>query len=336
MIRLSVIIPVHNTKKYLEQAIESVLQQTFSEYELILVDDGSTDGSELIVDHYASNDTRIRILHQSQSGVAIARNNGIDVACGEYLVFLDSDDYFSNTYAFAILAQKAASSQADVIFYGYTDLDMNTGKCRSGQREFDVGTFDKEKSEWLNYIYDAGLFPTACWQMAVRREFVLLNQIRFPKHIVCEDIDWGVSILFKADTYSFVDESLMTYRRNRNGSLMYRRGLKHLQGCMYAVRRWMDIPQEMRYLGLTNFVAHMYGYIFSYYTVIPKTERIETEAEFKGLDNVLIESNKWNHHLIFYTERLLGVTFTSWTIRIIYKLFYAPGSLFGYLRKKLQ
>lgn len=336
MAKLSIIIPVHNTCEYLEQCIGSVLNQTFSDFELILVDDGSTDGSERFVEQFAERDIRIRTLHQSQSGVSVARNKGIEIALGEYLVFLDSDDYFSNPDALSLLAQHSILCHADVIFYGYTDEDMITGKCRSSQRGFDARAFHKEKTELLNYIYDAGLFPTACWQMAVRREFVLSNQIRFPEHIVCEDIDWGITILYKADTYTFVDESLMTYRRNRNGSLMHRRGLKHLQGCMYAVRRWLDVPKEERYLGLTNFVAHMYGYIFSYYTVIPRSERLKVEAEFKRLDYVLTESNKWNHHLIYYAERLLGITFTSWMIRIIYKLFYAPGSLLGYLRKKLQ
>lgn len=333
---ISVIIPIHNTREYLGQAIESVLTQTFGDFELILVDDGSTDGSEAIADIYAAKDDRVRVLHKQQSGVAIARNTGIEHAEGEYLVFLDSDDYFDNPDALGRVSHKAAEGHPDVIFYGYTDLDMQTGKRRTSQTGFDAQRFAADKATWLNYVYDAGLFPTACWQTAVRRDFIEAHQICFPEHVVCEDISWGMQVLYHASSYNYIDECLMTYRRNRNGSIMHHRGLQHLQGCMRAVRQWMTLPQEQRYMGLTNFAAHMYGYTFSYYTLIPKAERSEAEAEFKGLDTILIQSDKWNHHLIYYTNRLLGITLTSWMIRVVYQLFYAPGSLLGHLRKRLQ
>lgn len=333
MKKISVIMPVHNTREFLVEAVESVLAQTSAHFELLLIDDGSTDGSERIVDDYSAQDSRVRVLHEPQSGVAIARNEGIEMAEGEYLVFLDSDDYFDNPDALALIAKTADETQADVIFYGYTDLDMQTGKRRQSQRGYDTKRFAYDKAEWLSYIYDAGLFPTACWQMAVRRDFVERHGICFPEHVVCEDIDWGINVLYHARSYKYIDESLLTYRRNRKGSIMDHRGLAHLQGCMFAVRRWMTVPQDKRYLGLTNFVAHMYGFCFSYYTIIPQGERTKAEAEFKGMDGVLMESDKWNHHLIYHTERLLGVAFTSWMIRAVYRLFYAPGSVLGFLRR---
>lgn len=334
MPKISVIIPIYNTIKYLEQAIQSVISQTFADFELILIDDGSTDGSGKMADEYASIDSRIIVLHELKSGVAVARNNAVDLAKGEYLVFLDSDDYFSNSNAFALILEKVQMQRSDIVFYGYADLDMNTNKTRLSQIGFEKEKFALTKTDWLKYIYDSDFFPTACWQLAVRREFVEKYCIRFPERVLCEDIDWGIKVLYYAKSYSYVDCPLLTYRRNRIGSIMDGRGLQHLQGCLLAVREWLDIPQNDRYLGLTNFVAHMYGYIFSYFMIIPKEQRKTAEIEMKKYDKILIESDKWNHHLIYYTQRLLGVMFTSGMICIVYKLFYAPESIFGSLRKK--
>ena len=90
--RFSIIVPVYNVEKYLKNAIESVLQQAYSNFELILVDDGSTDNCPEIIDEYASKDNRLISIHQKNSGLSAARNSGLRVARGEYIVFLDSDD----------------------------------------------------------------------------------------------------------------------------------------------------------------------------------------------------------------------------------------------------
>lgn len=95
MPKLSVIVPVYNTEKYLRECINSILAQTFTDFELILVDDGSTDRSGVICDEYANKDKRIRVIHQENGGVTVARRSGIQIACGEYMAFVDSDDWIS-------------------------------------------------------------------------------------------------------------------------------------------------------------------------------------------------------------------------------------------------
>ena len=99
MPKLSVIVPVFNTEKYLRECIESILNQTFTDFELILVDDGSTDKSGVICDEYAQLDDRIRIIHQENAGVTRARKRGVEIALGEYITFVDSDDWIDvDTY----------------------------------------------------------------------------------------------------------------------------------------------------------------------------------------------------------------------------------------------
>ena len=91
--KISVIVPVYNTEKYLNRCIDSILAQTFTDFELLLIDDGSTDSSGKICDDYAAKDSRVKVLHKENGGVSRARNLGIDNAQGEYLSFIDSDDY---------------------------------------------------------------------------------------------------------------------------------------------------------------------------------------------------------------------------------------------------
>ena len=95
---ISVIVPVYNVEPYLRECIESILGQTYRDFELILVNDGSTDDSGTICDEYAAQDTRIRVLHQKNSGVSVARNVGLDSVQGEYITFVDSDDRVSKDY----------------------------------------------------------------------------------------------------------------------------------------------------------------------------------------------------------------------------------------------
>lgn len=119
---LSIIIPIYNSVVYIDKVIDSVLKQTFKEWELILIDDGSTDGSDKICDYYSSLDNRIKSIHQENAGVSSARNVGLDKARGTYVMFIDSDDYILNDYC-ENLVKNAINS--DIVISGYTQLNKD-------------------------------------------------------------------------------------------------------------------------------------------------------------------------------------------------------------------
>ena len=114
----SIIIPVYNVKQYLGKCLKSVLSQSFGDFECILVDDGSKDGSSELCDELACQDTRIRVVHKENEGVAIARNTGICMARGDFLMFLDSDDTLS-TGILEMSAQKLKQTGSDILVFGY-------------------------------------------------------------------------------------------------------------------------------------------------------------------------------------------------------------------------
>ena len=118
MNKVSIIIPVYNTKKYLEQCVFSIVEQTYQNIEILLVDDGSTDGTSDLCDEIAKKDSRVRVIHKTNGGAATARNLGIDEATGEYVMFVDSDDWL-DTDAVENLVEHADKNNTDVIRFSY-------------------------------------------------------------------------------------------------------------------------------------------------------------------------------------------------------------------------
>ena len=123
MCKISIIIPIYNSEKYLTHCLDSILKQTYQDFEVILVNDGSTDNSAKICDNYTITDARFKVIHKQNQGVSIARNTGISYAKGEYISFIDSDDWIENDYLKNMI--NVADSSSDIIISGaicdYTD-----------------------------------------------------------------------------------------------------------------------------------------------------------------------------------------------------------------------
>lgn len=203
--KISVIVPVYNSEKYLPKCIESVVNQTYNNWELILVDDGSADRSSSIADNAAQRDNRIKVIHQQNAGPGEARNQGIDAANGDYVVFLDSDDYIEKDY-FKLLVPKAESH--DIVF-----IDVN-------QVAPDGRLIKEEKmsqySSWtMNRLLRSQMTGKVCWggvRKAVRIGLLKDNNIRYTKHTVGEEALYSFRILHAAKLITFLDDkSVYTY-----------------------------------------------------------------------------------------------------------------------------
>lgn len=202
---VSVIIPVYDTVSFLTQAVESVLHQSFPDWELILVDDGSSDGSETVCDNYAASDPRIHVIHQENQGVSAARNKGLSAAAGDYLQFLDSDDWLSAD-ALEILTRTISESGADMVIFD-ARFEGN-GWSRHETSRVSPGVYTSEQI--LELLSIPSIPPYACNKFCRR---TLYDGVNFPPGEKWEDVATTFIPVSRAGQIAVIDRELYHYRQ---------------------------------------------------------------------------------------------------------------------------
>lgn len=197
MLKLSVIVPIYNVERYLCKCVDSLLSQDLlqEEYEIILVDDGSSDQSGMICDEYALNQANVRTVHQRNGGLSVARNNGIATAEGKYVQFVDSDDYLEPNVLKA-LVEIMEADQLDVLRFNYRNVNEQYEEIEPNKDPKRWVSYSSEVCDGLTFLNER-LGP-ACYacQFMVKRE--LLSDCRFKEGIYFEDTEWTPRMLRKA------------------------------------------------------------------------------------------------------------------------------------------
>jgi glycosyltransferase involved in cell wall biosynthesis len=197
---VSVVIPVYNVKLYLKHCVRSVLDQTFQDLEIILVDDGSTDGSGDLCDQIAADEPRIRVVHQQNQGLSGARNTGLHQATGEYVAFLDSDDRWLLPDGLELLLKEKKTGQPDIIIFKNVDI-WQDGHCTAA-RDYDVEKIRQlaDGQRVFEYLVANQQFRMSACFLLVRRELLLEHNILFPLGLISEDIDWSMHLWQHVET----------------------------------------------------------------------------------------------------------------------------------------
>ena len=219
MPKLSVIVPVYNTEKYLRECVDSILAQTFEDFELILVNDGSTDGSGAICDEYAAKDARIQVIHQQNGGITVARKSGVRVAQGEYVTFVDSDDWIEREM-YATMLECGKEAAPDVVICG---MLMETSKGIVPRKEIiKAGFYDKNRMQKELYpimLFDfahcmPAIAPSLCNKLFRRQ---LLECVIIPVNDTItygEDALCTYACLLDAESICVVEKTLYHYRNH--------------------------------------------------------------------------------------------------------------------------
>ena len=217
--RFSIIVPIFNVEKYLSQCVESVLGQSYKDYELILVDDGSLDGCSAMCDNFAKRDSRVKVIHKQNGGLVSARKAGVSVAQGEYAVALDGDDWLARDYLEKV-NQVIERTNPDVIRFGFFEADDN-GKIISHKVSgFRVGYYNRRQIEetifpHLIYGVTSRRFPHQVWGESIKMELYRKEQLLVPDNIkIGEDAAVTHPILYNSQSIYVLDEYLYYYRRN--------------------------------------------------------------------------------------------------------------------------
>ena len=215
--KISVIVPVYKVEKYLPECIESVLAQTFTDFELILVDDGSPDNSGAICDAYAARDPRVRVFHKENGGVSSARNLGLDHARGEWIAFVDSDDTVTTDFLQSIAECVAYRKESlpSAIFYAFSTCkkDLNNNNPASIYSSSECGFH-----QFLFYLWKRDLFGYT-WCKAFQRKIIVQNNLRFREDFsLCEDLIFTLDYLCAVQEKELIliDKKLYFYRQPEN------------------------------------------------------------------------------------------------------------------------
>lgn len=241
---ISIIVPVYNVQEYLDKCICSIVNQTYSEWELILIDDGSYDDSGVICDRWAKKDKRIYVIHQKNSGVSSARNAGLLMAKGEYISFIDADDYIEKDM-YEIMLHDAEKNKSDAVFCGYYEVD--------GEKLIRAVPEYKSAADNKTAIRDCVRdWQLTIWNKIFKRSSIIDSTgqlILFDEDLfVGEDAFWLTKVLLNSDKITYIYEAEYYYRLNRAGSAVnLSRGEKKLQSCMSrleASKRCFDILEQ--------------------------------------------------------------------------------------------
>ena len=204
---ISVIVPVYNVEAYLAECVHSILNQTYEHWELILVDDGSKDASGQLCEEFARTDSRIRVLHKPNGGLSSARNAGIDVASGEYLAFVDSDDWIEPE-GLQWMLERAVESGAPMVCAGRYDYESATGEKTLGLCPERDEVISGEEFVRRMFIWDH--FDSAACDKLYRAE--LFAEYRYPDGKICEDVALTYQIALKAGQVALLAKPFYNYR----------------------------------------------------------------------------------------------------------------------------
>ena len=216
--RISIIVPVFRVEKFLDECVQSLVNQTFGSLEIILVDDGSDDASPIKCDEWAKKDSRIRCFHKVNGGLSSARNYGLERAVGDYILFVDSDDYLeANTLERCL--STIASTKCDTVIFTYWNITEDGGIKRL---DAESETFPHDSvcssSQALQYLLE-DRFENYAWRIISPRKIWVEGNIRFPEGKLFEDIRTTYRIIEKSVRISFLNEQLYYYR-SRQQSIM--------------------------------------------------------------------------------------------------------------------
>lgn len=218
MPKVSVIVPVYNAEKYLSECVDSILNQTIEDIECILVDDGSTDGSPAICDLYATKDSRVRVIHKENGRAAAARNAGLRVATGDYIAFVDADDWISPDMYEKMLAQGADVCLCDYVrFQGEKEMPFS-------QPNIHAGFYDKNQMHaevYPHLVMDGVEYPITIsnWALLIKHTIIIENNLSYREDIlISEDAPFGSEVLYCADSFAYLKGEYLYHYRVTEGS----------------------------------------------------------------------------------------------------------------------
>lgn len=295
---ISVIVPVYRVEEFLDDCIKSIVNQTYHNLQIILVDDGSPDSCGEICENWAKVDDRIIVIHKENGGLSDARNAGLAIATGDYIAFVDSDDWIEPRM-YEVMLSIIKKEKADIVACGFID----TYSQKSITHSYPYVTGSSET--FLKYIYSDTIFPVAAWNKLYKKE--LWNSFSFPKGKICEDAFTTYLLVDKASRIVQIPDALYHYRIRENSIMTSKFRLARMD----EEEAWRD-----NYLYMKKNYPEISGLAYDFYLqkvnilfhMISPEQYIEFRKEYDYLYDILNKNLKY----VLFKSRL------SWKYRIRY------------------
>lgn len=305
---VSVIVPVYNVEKYLDKCVQSITNQTYKDIEIILVDDGSKDTSGALCDQWAKKDDRIKVIHKENGGIADTRNTGIDASCGEWILFIDSDDWYEKQNHIETLMDFAQQNDSDIVCFNYKRF------FEKKQAFSDVLCHPEMPNPSLLYMVDNKIFTSSACLKLIKKSILTENNITFEKGVLSEDIEYNAKFLLTTNKISFCKDCVYIYRQREN-SITTSVSKKHVDDLIYIIDKLCKAQTPTA--EYNSFLA------FQYCTLLINAHIAKAnKAAFKK-----IFSYKWLLQydsgsivkLVHTVSRLLGIRLCSYILYLYFK-----------------
>lgn len=315
---ISVIVPVYKVEAYLTECVKSIIRQTYTKLEVILVDDGSPDRCPQICDQLTSEDSRITVIHKSNGGLSDARNTGIKIASGEYIIFIDSDDFWSDQQFLSKLINCAKTyPKADLIFFGRT--------IYNGDKIIPRNFIDNSKVngqslyDGMKYLLQSNELLTSACMKLIRTSIIKDNNIYFKKGMLSEDLDWSLNLYQHIGAIAAINNNSYGYRKH-TGSISTSLSPKHADDLIWFIEKWANKPANDKLQDLNlNFIAFSYCGMLAVFNQLPKDKRNYIKKKLLDfgwlLNYTLIPKVK----KVSLCHKLLGFNLTCTLLQTYYK-----------------
>lgn len=270
---ISIIVPVYNIEKYLEECVDSILRQKIDDIEIILVDDGSTDMSGEICDKYSERNQNVYVVHKKNGGLSDARNTGMHKALGEYILFVDGDDYIGDHALACLIKESLRQKKPDVMFLKAYKVFENGNKEQLDDSLEPGRIIGKNKIEVLSYLASLNKYPASACTKLVSRKFLENHNLFFEFGKKSEDYDWTRRLLFAAERFGTADIDYYYYRQFRLNSISNTQRYENFKDIADVLDLWIkdaeQLSKEEKKI-LLSFGAYVYKILLTVYFNIKK------------------------------------------------------------------
>lgn len=318
--KVSFIIPVYKVEKYLPQCVESILNQTYKNIEVLLVDDCSPDGCPALCDEYANKDSRVTALHKLNGGLSDARNYGLEHAKGDYVVFMDSDDFWQkNTYLEELVEEINNSPECDFIGFNISYYYEKEDKYEPWVAYDETVSGNQSKEEKIRWMVNSGTMPMSACSKILRRSILKHEGIYFIKGIICEDIPWFMELLDKCRNFKFVNKYVYAYRQGVVGSISNTFSKKKFKDLLNIVKNGVVFIRQSSFSketqdAMLSFMA--YEFLILLANIHTFSDDRELEKELKNYKWLLNYTDNPKVSMASKIYHFAGLKATEWAMRM--------------------